>query len=149
MPYSLQTDLLEQISEDKLIQLTDDADAGEIDADVITRAIADADAEIDSYCGTRYELPFDPVPVMVRKLSVDIAVYNLYARRKGVPDDRQKRYDNAIRFLRDVSLGKATLGSDEPADDTDSGPEATTVKTDRVFTRGKTSDSSSGTLDNY
>jgi len=149
MPYSLQTDLLEQIDEDILIQLTDDVDAGEVDAAVVTRAIADADAEIDSYCGTRHELPFDPVPVMVRKLSVDIAICNLYARRKGVPEDRQKRYDNAVRFLRDISVGKATLGSDAPAEDSDGGPEATTAKSDRVFTRGRSSDSSSGTLDNY
>ncbi len=137
MAYSTQSDLLEQISEDKLIQLTDDLDAGTIDADVITRAIADADAQIDSYCGTRYEVPLSPVPVVVRKLSVDIAIYNLYARRKGVPEDRQKRFEDAIRFLKDVSKGIATLGADEPADDSDSGPEATTVKTDRVFTSDK------------
>ena len=147
MAYSLQTDLLEQIDEDILIQLTDDVDAGTVDADKVTRAIADA--EIDSYCGTRHELPFDPVPVMVRKLSVDIAIYNLYARRKGVPEDRQKRYDNAVRFLRDVSIGKATLGADAPAEDSAGGPEATTVKSDRVFTRARSSDSSSGSLDNY
>jgi len=137
MAYSTQSDLLEQISEDKLIQLTDDLDAGTIDADVITRAIADADAQIDSYCGTRYEVPLSPVPVVVRKLSVDIAIYNLYARRKGVPEDRQKRFEDAIRFLKDVSKGIATLGADEPADDTDSGPEATTKKSDRIFTSDK------------
>ena len=149
MSYCAQSDLLEQIDEGVLIQLTDDHDAGSVDSGVVTRAVADADAEIDAYCGTRYEVPFDPVPALVRKLSVDIAIYNLYARRKGVPDDRQKRYDNAVRFLRDVSMGKATLGSDAPADDSDTGPEATSVKSDRIFSTGKTSDSSSGTLDNY
>jgi len=147
--YCTQSDLLEQIDEDVLIQLTDDHDAGSVDSGVVTRAVADADAEIDAYCGTRYELPFSPVPAMVRKLSVDIAVYNLYARRKGVPEDRQKRYDSAVRFLRDVSNGKATLGGDAPAQDSDSGPEATTVKSDRIFSKGRSSDSSSGTLDNY
>jgi len=68
MSYSAQSDLLEQISEDKLIQLTDDLDAGTIDTDVITRAIADADAQIDSYCGKRYNVPFSTVPTMIRKL---------------------------------------------------------------------------------
>jgi phage gp36-like protein len=149
MAYCAQSDLLNQLDEDILIQLTDDADAGAIDADIVTRAIADADAEIDSYCGARYEVPFASVPVMVRKISVDIAIYNLYVRRKGVPEDRENRYKDAIRFLRDVSAGKATLGADAPAEDDDSGPEATTVKSDRVFTRGRSSDSSSGTLDNY
>ncbi|OPL10677.1 MAG: hypothetical protein AVO38_16365 [delta proteobacterium ML8_D] len=149
MAYSTEADLTEQISEDTLTQLTDDADAGSVDSDVVTRAIADADAEIDGYCGTRYSLPFSPVPGLIRKISVDIAIYNLYARRKGVPEDRQKRYNDAVRFLRDVSKGVATLGSDEPIDDSDSGPEATVVKSDRIFSVGRDSDSSTGTLDNY
>ena len=139
MSYSVQGDLLEQISEDKLIQLTDDDDMGAIDTSVITRAIADADAEINGYCGTRYDVPFSPAPAMIRKLSVDIAIYNLYARRKGVPEDRRKRYDNALRFLRDVSRGLISMGSDAPAMDTDGGPEATTKKSDRSFTLDKMS----------
>ena len=89
MAYCTQSDLLEQISEDDMIQLTDDADAGNVDDDVVTRAIADADAEIDSYCGTKYDVPFSTVPVMVRKLSVDMSIYNLYARRQGAPEDRK------------------------------------------------------------
>jgi len=43
--YSLQADLLEQIDEDILIQLTDDAGAGEVGTGVISRAIADADGD--------------------------------------------------------------------------------------------------------
>ena len=148
MAYSTQSDILEQLDEDVLIQLTDDNDAGVVDDDAVTRAIADADSEIDSYCGAHYEVPFSDVPAMVRKLSVDISIYNLYARRKGAPEDRKQRYDSAIRFLRDISTGKASLGSAAP-DDSDGGPEATTVKSDRKFSIGRDSDSSAGTLDNY
>jgi len=148
MAYSAKADILEQLDEDILIQLTDDVDAGVVDEDAVTRAIADADSEIDSYCGAHYEVPFSDVPAMVRKLSVDISIYNIYARRKGAPEDRKQRYDSAIRFLRDVAGGKASLGSTAP-DDADGGPEATTVKSDRKFSIGRDSDSSSGTLDNY
>jgi len=154
MSYSVQDDILEQISEAELIDLTDDEGAGSVDTSAVARAIADADAEIDGYCATRYTVPFLPVPVMIRKLSVDIAIYNLYSRRgKGmgdiVPEDREKRYNNAIRFLRDVSKGLISLGADAPAQDSGGGPEATTDKSDRVFTMGKPSDGSSGSLDNY
>ncbi len=149
MPYSSQDDLLEQVSSDELIQLTDDANAGIVDAGAVTRAIADADAEIDGYCGSRYNVPFASTPVMIRKISVDIALYNLYARRMGAPADRQERYKNAVRFLRNVSRGIISLGGDAPAVDEDAGPRITVVKTDRIFTRGRYSDSSSGTLDNY
>ncbi len=149
MSYCAQSDILDQLDEDRLIQLTDDEDAGTADADIVTKAIADADAEIDSYCGTRYDLPFSPAPAIIRKLSVDVAIYNLYARRKGAPEDRQKRYDNAVRILRDISKGLISLGVDAPSDDDDSGPETTTAKSDRIFSSGKSSDGSSGTLDNY
>ena len=149
MAYSIQSDILEQMEEDVLIQLTDDDDAGVVDDDKVTRAIADADAEIDSYCGTKYDIPFSTVPVMIRKISVDIAIYNLYARRRGAPDDRKERYDDAISFMKDVSKGIASLGGDGPSADDDSGPEATVVKSDRVFSRGRDSDSITGTLDNY
>lgn len=135
MAYCIQADLEEQVSEQELILITDDSDLGTVDMGVITRAISDADAEIDSYCGTRHAVPFaDPVPAMIRKLSVDLAVFNLFSRRQSIPEDRQKRYDNAIRFLRDVSRGINTLGADTPGEPEDGGAKATTSKADRVFT---------------
>jgi len=149
MAYCTKTDILEQLEEDVLIQLTDDEDAGIVDDDKVTRAIVDADAEIDSYCGTKYDVPFTTAPAMIRKMSVDITIYNLYARRRGAPEDRKERYDDAISFLKDISKGIASLGGDGPSADDDSGPEATTVKSDRVFSRGRNSDSTTGSLDNY
>ena len=149
MAYCTKTDILEQLEEDVLIQLTDDEDAGIVDDDKVTRAIVDADAEIDSYCGTKYDVPFTMAPAMIRKMSVDITIYNLYARRRGAPEDRKERYDDAISFLKDISKGIASLGGDGPSADDDSGPEATTVKSDRVFSRGRNSDSTTGSLDNY
>lgn len=139
MAYCTQSDIVEQLDEDILIQLTDDADAGTVDADTVTRAIADADAEIDSYCGVRHSVPFATVPDIILKYSVDIAIYNLYARRKGAPDYRKERYDNAIRFLKDVAAGRASLGEDDP----DAPPMDTHTpdisSNTRIFTRDKMS----------
>lgn len=141
MPYSTQTDLEEQISQAELIELTDDAGSGAVDATAVARAIADADAEIDSYCGSRYTMPFSPVPVIIRKFSVDMAIYNLFSRRSvlKVPEERQKRYDNAIRFFRDLAKGMISLGADAPAEPGDGLPQATRTKDDRIFTRDKMS----------
>lgn len=149
MAYCDQDDILDQIDEDELIQLTDDDDTGDVDADIVAKAIADADAEIDGYCAARYTVPFDPVPVIIRKMSVDIAAYNLYARRRGATEGRKERYSNAVRFLRDLSKGMITLGADAPSPATDGGPAASSNKDDRVFTMGRTSDSTIGSLDNY
>jgi len=151
MAYCTQADILEQITESELIQLTDDANLNTIDTDAVTRAIVDADAEIDAYCTTKYDTPLSPVPAMLRKISVDISLYNLFSRRPvSIPDDRQARYDAAIRFLRDISRGIVSFGGDDtPAQDDEGGPESTTLKSDMIFGRGRTSDSSSGSLDNY
>ena len=151
MDYSTQTDLEEQLSNAELIEFTDDAGSGSVDTSVVARAIADADAEIDSYCGSRYPTPFSPVPVIVRKYSVDMAIYHLCSRRAvlKLPEERKARYDNAIRFLRDVSRGLISLGADAPAEPSAGLPQATRTKDDRIFTLGKTSDGSAGTLDNY
>jgi len=122
--YCTQDDLIEQITEEELIELTDDAGSGDADADAVARAIADADAEIDSYCGARYAVPFSTVPAIVRKVSVDIAVYNLLTRRAhlrgAVPEERQKRYENAVRLLREIAKGIVTLGASAPAPTTTS-----------------------------
>ena len=151
MAYSTQTDLEEQISQADLIELTDDAGSGSVDTSALARAIADADAEIDSYCGSRYTMPFSPVPVIIRKCSVDMAIYHLLSRRAidKLPEERLKRYDNAIRFLRDVSRGLISLGADAPGEPSDGLPQATRTKDDRIFTQGKNSTGSAGTLDNY
>lgn len=136
MAYCTQTDLQDQIPSATLIQLTDDAGAGAVVLAVIAKAIADADAEINSYCASRYSVPLSPVPAMILKISVDIAIYNLYARRKGAPDDRKIRYDNAIRFLRDVSKGAVTLGAASPSP-ANTGDTVSFDGDDRIFTRGK------------
>jgi phage gp36-like protein len=150
MAYCTLADLKEQIREEDLIQLTDDESLEIINEDRINRAIADADAEIDGYCSTRFAtLPFSSVPVFIRKCSVDIAIYNLFSRRRGAPEDRLQRYKDTIKFLSNVANGTISLGGDAPAEDDDAGPAATTVKSDRIFSMGKLSDSSVGSLDNF
>ena len=137
MAYCVLDDLKKQVPETVLIQLTDDADLGEIDTDITDQAIADADARIDSYCGKRYSVPFPTVPDILKKTSVDIAIYNLYSRRKGAPDHIEKRHDAAMQFLRDVSAGKASLGEDDPAGSPSQAeaPEMSSSNPARVFTR--------------
>ena len=150
MAYCDQDDLENQLSEEELIELTDDAGSGSVDATVLARAIADADAEIDSYCSIVYSVPFSTVPDIIRKVSVDISIYNLYSRRQFVvPEERKDRYERAVQFLADVAKGMASLGGDAPSQSDSGLPESTTSKDDRIYTIGRDSDSTTGTLDNY
>ncbi|MDA3832600.1 MAG: DUF1320 domain-containing protein [Spirochaetales bacterium] len=137
MSYCDLDDLKEQIPEDELIGLSDDAAAGIVDESVISRAIADADAVVDAYCQGLYTVPLTPVPAMIRRVSVDIAIYNLYSRRgDSAPDIRQDRYKEAVRFLEKVAAGKIGLGVTTPAS-SDTNNSVEFVGNDRIFTRDK------------
>lgn len=111
MPYSTLEDILALLPEQTVINLTDDSGAGEIGQDKVAAAIADADAEIDGYCATRYTVPFDPVPAVIRKCSADLAIYNLYSRyAESVPETRKDRYKNCLKLLENISRGVVTVG---------------------------------------
>lgn len=140
MSYCIQTDILNQLDSAVLLVLTDDANAGAIDADVVTRAIADADATINSYCQAGYTVPLSPVPEKIRQISVDIAIYNLYSRREDVvPDIRKDRNKEAIRFLEKVADGKIQLGAASPSP-ANTENTVSVAYNDRLFTRNKMSE---------
>ncbi|MFH2114312.1 MAG: DUF1320 domain-containing protein [Spirochaetota bacterium] len=150
MAYCAQTDIELSIPHDVLVELSDDPDDGEVVAAVITRAVADADAEIDAYAGQGgFSIPFSTVPARVRTMSVDLAICYLYARRSLVmPEQRAEACNRARSFLEDLAAGKVGLGAGVTMDSND-GPEASTDVDDRVFTTGRESDSFTGTLDDF
>jgi phage gp36-like protein len=138
MGYCTLADVKKYIPEAAIIQLTDDDDTGEINETNVTEAIAAADAEIDAYCAGRYTVPFETAPDQIKKLSVDIAIYNLYKRKvETIPEAKKDSYNNATRMLKDLSTGKASLlvGTEEVADT--GGPECTKTADDRIFSKEK------------
>lgn len=136
MAYCTQEDILEQLPLADLLGLTDDTGIGVVDASVVARAIADADATIDAHCQGRYTVPLSPVPAMLRRLSVDLALYNLYSRRAEfeLPEVRRDRNQAAIRFLERVAAGQILLGVSTPAPTT-SGNAVEVTANNRLFTR--------------
>jgi len=136
MPYSTLTDLKKLIPETVIIQLTDDENTGSVNQERVDEAIASADAEIDSYCGGRYTVPFTTVPDIVRKISVDIAIYNLYSRKvEEIPETRSDRYKNDIRQLGDIATGKITIGETDATVPESGGVQTNTTADDRIFTK--------------
>lgn len=108
MAYCSQSDLLTMISPEELADLT--ADSGDLpDAFVVAEAIAQADAEIDAYLGSRYGVPLAPVPPRLKALSMDMAIYHLYSRRSVAPPVRRDKYAAAVAFLKAVAAGTVGL----------------------------------------
>jgi len=151
MPYCELSDIEKQIPEEILIELTDDDGVGAVDTGNVDRAIEDADDEIDSFLSLRYSLPLASTPGMVRRMSVDLAICNLYGRRPHltIPETRKERCDTDRKLLGEIAKGKLSLGSDSPDPSSDAGVETTRSKSDRIFSIGRESDSSAGSLDNY
>src|SRR3990167_2072302 len=140
MPYSTLTDMKKLIPETAIIQLTDDENTGSSDLARVDEAIAQSDAEIDSYCGGRYTVPFTTVPDIVKKISVDIAIYNLYSRRvEEIPETRAERYKNAMRQLEGIASGKITIGEPDADVPESGGVKTNTTADDRIFTKDKLS----------
>ena len=149
MTYATQQDLVDRFGELELIQLTDRADppADAINATVVGKVLADADAEINGYLATRYTLPLAPVPTIIERLAADMARYYLYEDR--VTEQVKERYDTAVKFLTAVSKGVVTLGVDAASAAPAESGGAQVAAGDRVFTVGKADGSQVGTLDDY
>jgi phage gp36-like protein len=114
MPYCTLDDIKsKRIPEGTLVQLTDDADTGTVDETVVAGIIGDADELIDGYLRGRYVLPLEPMAGIVKTLSVDVSVYNLYGRRPefDTPKAVGEKYTAAVKILEGIQAGKITLGS--------------------------------------
>jgi phage gp36-like protein len=61
------------------------------------------------------------VPAVVRKCAVDLAVYNLFARKDQIPEARTQRHKDVVKVLEAVAAGKVTLGLPKPPDPPDDG----------------------------
>jgi phage gp36-like protein len=115
MAYSTEEDILEVIPRQNLVDLTDDENQGDYDPARVERAITDADAIIDSFLGGRYRVPLiEPVPVIIRRIAVDLAVYLLYRRRfeLEMPPAMRQRYEDAIAELKRLEAGHMILEVD-------------------------------------
>lgn len=126
-----------QLSETTVIQLTDDEQLDVVNSDRVDEAISSADAIIDGYCSGRYVVPFAPAPAIIAKCSLDMAIYNLYARRvETMPEVRDKNYANAIKLLQSIAKGEVLLnGSTTPPPAPDKARSGMTTAQPRQFTR--------------
>lgn len=117
MTYATLQQLTDRYGAAMLVAVTDRASppAGEIDAGVVARALADTQAMIDGYLAVRYRLPMAEVPPLVADLAQMIAIWKLHPYS---PDPKiEADYKGAIRTLEQIAAGAVRLPLDgvEPA----------------------------------
>lgn len=108
--YAIKQNMIDRFGEAELVELTNRAGGALIDDAVLTRALADADAEINGHLAAKYTLPLAVVPAVLEPIACDIARYYLYEDR--VTDQVDDRYKARVRFLEGVGKGSVSLGVD-------------------------------------
>lgn len=126
-PYATQADLELRYSERDLRMVTD-PQAQSIDDTRTKQALDDAQSEIDSHLGQRYQLPLqtlvasalDPLvpfvpallatPLVLKRLSCDIAIYRLQTLRPADDvKDARHRYEDTLKTLRMMAKGEIQI----------------------------------------
>ncbi len=132
MNYISLQDLLDELGEDTLVQLSDNTETGEVNSSRVDKAIEYARGIFDAYARARYSIPVPATP-MVKSINLDLAIFHLYKSRstldEGVYKIRKYANDDAVKLLMAINQGKAAL--DVPAvEETKENP----ATSDRVLT---------------
>jgi phage gp36-like protein len=101
------------VPEDMLIRLTDDEGSGMVDAARAESAIQTAQSGVDAALSRYFDTPLAEPTGLMKSLTRDIAVYNLYLRVGGVPEQVAAAYTAASEMLEKASAGLFHLGLTE------------------------------------
>lgn len=128
-------ELIVRFGRDEILDLAADETGDEIDGEIVERACLDAAGEIDgSLAAGGYKTPLTTVPPVVTAYGCDIARYRLYSDR--ATEQVTKRYDDAIRYLRQVASGGLKLGLPRVDDEVTSAGSVSFVPGRRAFPGG-------------
>ena len=109
MSYAAQADLELRYGAAELLAIADRDGDGIVDAGVVAAAVADAEQLADSYLAPRYATPLLAAPAPLVAAVCDMARYKLYANAREIPDHVKQAWSDALKFLRDLSEGRAVL----------------------------------------
>lgn len=114
MALATKQDMVERFGQVELAQITDHEHGTEINDDALNLALADATDEAQSYLKGAGIIINNPQKALVLKVC-DIARYYLY--ENGVTEIVEKRYLQAIQWLKTVQKNPAMLREDTSDDD--------------------------------
>ena len=103
--YATQADVEAAIGVDMLLTISDRDHTGTVDPSVVTRALAESSSLARTY------LPADPSPVpeVLRRITVDIAIHKLRIGTDNTTEDSRLAYDQAIKWLERVAAGTVVV----------------------------------------
>lgn len=119
----------------ELLKLTDrDGAAEEIVDAVLDKAMGDASGIVDGYLAKRYRLPLSVVPAAVATAAEAIAYYLLWPH---APEEVRRRYEAALKLLRDVADGTQQLDAEGTAPAAAGGGQVLVEAPERLYSRDR------------
>lgn len=103
---------------DEVLQLADRNRDQLPDMDFINAALADVDAEIDSYLAARYTLPLSDTPTVVVRIACALTRERMAlanGARMDATDPISADASTARQLLKAIGAGKASIGLPTPA----------------------------------
>lgn len=113
MVYATKQDLLDR-DKSMLYNLATDVDTNALDDVAIEQALEQADNEIDSLIARRFILPLLTIPGLLNKRAMTIAFYWLADSDNQATELLEKRYADAIKWLKSLAKGEIELGLPTP-----------------------------------
>lgn len=110
MAYATRSDLEDHLGELRYLELVDRDSDGTPDVAQVDAALERASSLVDSYIARYLPIP-TPYPRVVVDCVVQITTYDLAGNR--ATETERLRYEDALRWLRDLAAGTATLGLPE------------------------------------
>jgi len=110
MSYSTLFHIQQLVSDEELIQLTDDQGLA-INQPVLDAAIGRVDERIDGYLANLAPVPVSPVPALITQYSAKLTLAELYFRRSSasLPEFLAKERADILKHLDELAKGKAKL----------------------------------------
>jgi len=112
--YCTVQDIIEDLTEDVVAQLSNDEDPSIVNHDIVEKYISQASQLIDGFLRSRYQLPLLNSHAVIKKSCIDIVKYELYKRRGKLYDSIQKLYEDSISNLEKIQKGLITLDEGSP-----------------------------------
>lgn len=119
------SDFIDEIPDEIQGLITDDTAGGSTgESTILKQKGVAAEAIFESYVSKRYDLPVlasdGSVPAEVRQCIYTILKYMLYSRRNAVTPEIENQYNFQMRWLKDVSAGRASIAVINQSDEIES-----------------------------
>lgn len=141
MPFIEYADVVpSMISEQQMIELTDDKQLGVVDMTVFTEIRDDAQALIEGYTRGKYPDGFSETPRVIKKLAKELTLYECRKRRPNtVSEQMEKDQAGRIKLLEAIQKGTVNLGVEQTAEEVAATGSFKTNKTssDRMFPKSE------------